>query len=72
MDVNLPGIKGPEVSKLIKSNPHTSNIPIVGYTADHAFVDTEKVFDDVIIRPIDKEAFSARIWEILNSQHIKN
>ena len=72
MDVNLPGINWLETSKLIKSNPQTSDIPIVGYTAAYGFVDAEKVFDDVIIRPIGKEAFWAKILEILNSQQINN
>jgi two-component system, cell cycle response regulator DivK len=36
MDIGLPDISGYEATKLIKSNPTTSHIPIVAVTA-HAF-----------------------------------
>ena len=72
MDVNLPWINWSEASKIIKSNPKTSKIPIIGFTAADRYIDTENVFNDVIIRPINKEVFSVRLLEILNGQHIKN
>ena len=72
MDVNLPWINWSEASKIIKSNPKTSQIPIIGYTAADRYIDTENVFDGVIIRPTNKEVFSARILEMLNGQDIKN
>jgi two-component system cell cycle response regulator len=33
LDLNLPGMDGPDFLRLLKSNPHTSQLPIVAVTA---------------------------------------
>lgn len=74
MDVKLPGIDGIEVSKRIKSHYNWVAPKIVGLTG-HQFITREpetEIFDDIMIKPISKKDFSAKILEALNGENKEN
>lgn len=69
METALPWMNAVEVSQEIRAQ-HTSNSPkIVAYTAN-AFITRDlqatEAFDGIMIKPINRENFSAKILEILN------
>ena len=65
MDIALPKMDGKTVMKKLKSNPETSNIPIIAITAYAMVGDKEKFlsagFDDYIKKPIEPDNFIGRI-----------
>ncbi|RME88970.1 MAG: response regulator, partial [Planctomycetota bacterium] len=72
MDLLLPNLDGLEATKIIRSNPDTSHIPIIALTA-HAMVgDREKALKsgcvDYLTKPIVEEVLRKRVEEILAKQ----
>ncbi|HED07709.1 MAG TPA: response regulator [Ignavibacteria bacterium] len=70
MDITLPKIGGITVMKKLKSDPATSNIPIIALTAHAMTGDKEKFlsagFDDYIKKPIDADDFIDHINKWVN------
>lgn len=69
LDLMLPGIDGLDVCKRIKSDPKTSDIPIIMLTArgDEADVVSglELGADDFIVKPFSPRVLSARVKTVL-------
>lgn len=65
MDIELPGMNGVEVAKIIKSKPEYKNTPAVALTAYAMRGDRERFlaagFDDHIPKPLDVTDFMKRI-----------
>lgn len=61
MDIQLPGIDGLSATKIIKNDPMTSGIPIVGVSAHAMEEDIQKAFQagcsGYITKPIDVHSF---------------
>ena len=73
MDISLPGMDGLRATQAIKSNPSTSNIPVVALTA-HAMKDDEARAmeagcDAYLVKPIDTRKFYRTIRNILKPLH---
>jgi two-component system cell cycle response regulator DivK len=70
MDISLPGrYDGLEVTRLIRSDPHIEDLPIVAFTAHAMNGDRERVLnagcDEYMTKPIeDLMDFSRRITEL--------
>lgn len=71
LDISLPGISGIEVMKNLKSNPETSEIPVIAVTAQAMKGDKEALlkdgFDGYISKPINPDSLIAEI-----NYHLKN
>ncbi len=65
MDINLPDIKGTEITKILKNNPDTRDIVIVAYTAMAMEKDKEECFKSgcsgFISKPIDVPSFVSTV-----------
>ena len=61
MDVNLPGISGIAAMQILRADPITAHIPIIGLSADAMRQDIEKAleagFFDYITKPIKVDRF---------------
>ncbi|MEP7209140.1 MAG: response regulator [Casimicrobiaceae bacterium] len=61
MDIQLPGISGIEALQVLRSEPHTADIPVIAVTAsvmqqDRTLI-TEAGFDAYVGKPIDLKTF---------------
>ncbi|MBC7609934.1 MAG: PAS domain S-box protein [Polaromonas sp.] len=69
MDINLPGISGAEVLKLLQANPATANIPVMALSANAMPADIEKGlaagFYRYLTKPIKINAFMATLDDAL-------
>jgi two-component system cell cycle response regulator DivK len=67
MDINLPGMDGRTATRLLKSDPATSSLKIVGLTAhtNSEVSDANKVFDGYITKPINIRTFTATIKALI-------
>jgi diguanylate cyclase (GGDEF)-like protein len=65
LDIQMPGIDGFETCERLKSNPETSDIPIIFITANHGTENIVKGLSigavDYIIKPFQKEEVLARV-----------
>jgi len=65
LDIMMPGIDGYEVCKQLKSDPATSNIPVIFITAKHEVADEEHGFElgavDYITKPLSPSIVKARV-----------
>ena len=72
LDVMMPYIDGLEACRQIKSNPETSNIPIIFLTARSSEIDEIKGLetgaDDYITKPISIKKLLARIKAVIRRQ----
>lgn len=70
MDVQLPGMDGLSALRLIKSDEHTQQIPILALTAYAMKGDQERFlaagFDGYIDKPIDLKMFVATVQRYLS------
>lgn len=74
MDIRLPGMDGIEASKKIKSRENWTVTKILGLTGNQ-FISREpetEIFDDIMIKPVSKESFSAKILKILDIENNGN
>jgi CheY-like chemotaxis protein/anti-sigma regulatory factor (Ser/Thr protein kinase) len=66
LDINLPGMDGYDVLDVLKNDPHTSHIPIVGLSANAMPYDIERGrnagFYDYLTKPVEIH----RLIEVLN------
>ena len=69
MDVQLPGMDGFDVTRVIKAQPQTAGLPVVLTTArldrSHFAFAIQSGATDVIGKPLVHEAVVGRIWHIL-------
>jgi CheY-like chemotaxis protein len=65
MDVQLPGMDGLTFTRLLKADPTTRPIPVVGVSAHAMDADVRRAFDagctDYIIKPIDIDTFADQV-----------
>ena len=70
LDVNLPGMKGTEICKNVKSDVRVKDIPILMMTGEFRETD-DKVrgfslgADDYVLKPVDISILSARVKALL-------
>jgi len=65
LDINMPGLDGFEVCKLLKNDPKTKDIPIIFLTAQNSIEYITKAFEvggaDYINKPFNGEELKARV-----------
>ena len=70
LDINLPGMNGYDVLKLLRGDDATKNIPVIAVSANAMLRDIEKGmragFDDYITKPIDVTTFFVAVMKVLN------
>lgn len=70
MDIQLPGMDGLTLTRLLKARSDTREVTIVAFTAFAMKGDEEKAFaagcDGYITKPVDTRAFSMQVAAILN------
>jgi PleD family two-component response regulator len=74
LDIMMPGMDGYEVCRQLKSDPQTSDIPVIFLTAKSDVADEEKGFElgaaDYITKPISPPILRARIRTHLRMKRI--
>jgi CheY-like chemotaxis protein len=69
MDIGLPDMDGWEVTKLLKANESTRNIPIIALTAHALITDRAKAFevgcDDYDTKPVEFGRLREKIESLL-------
>ncbi len=69
LDLMLPGIQGMEICRIMRSNPHTKNIPIIMLTAKGEEIDKilglEMGADDYMTKPFSPRELLARIKTVM-------
>jgi CheY-like chemotaxis protein len=69
MDIGLPDMDGWEVTKLLKANEYTRNIPIIALTAHALVTDRAKAFevgcDDYDTKPVEFGRLREKIENLL-------
>jgi CheY-like chemotaxis protein len=75
LDINMPGLNGLEVCKLLQLDPKTCEIPIIfvtGMTDNKTIKDAfEAGCTDYVEKPINRDEFLARIKSVLARQKYK-
>jgi len=65
MDIQMPVIDGIELTKRLKANPATRNIPVIAYTAHASKGDQQALkatgFDGYIGKPVDVTTLAAEV-----------
>jgi len=74
LDVMMPKMSGFEVCRRLKSDPDTSDIPVIMVTALNEFGDIERGIDsgtdDFVSKPINKLELLTRIRTMLKLKHL--
>lgn len=69
LDVNMPGVEGTHVARLLRARPATASIPIMLLTALSGESDTLAGFasgaDDYVVKPFSPRELSARVTALL-------
>jgi CheY-like chemotaxis protein len=69
MDISHPKMDGWEVTRLLKSNPETSEVPVIALTAHALSTDRQKAFeigcDDYDTKPVEFGRLSEKIEHLL-------
>ena len=73
LDVNLPGMRGTEICKLVKSDVRVKDIPILMMTGEYRDTDDKvKAFslgaDDYVLKPVDISILSARVKAMISAR----
>ncbi len=75
LDITLPRMNGLDVARILKSDPATSDVPIMMITSrrDDAAVHTaiEAGVDDFLTKPFDDEALLARVESLLAKRAVE-
>jgi len=76
LDVMMPKISGFEVCRRIKSNPKTTDIPVIMVTALNEFGDIERGIDsgtdDFVSKPVNKLELLTRVKTMLKLKHLSD
>ena len=76
LDVMMPKMSGFEVCRRIKSDPKTSDIPVIMVTALNEFGDIERAIDsgtdDFLSKPVNKLELLTRIKTLLKLKHLSD
>ncbi len=76
LDVMMPKMSGFEVCRRLKSNPDTSDIPVIMVTALNEFGDIERGIDsgtdDFISKPINRLELLTRVRTMLKLKHLSD
>lgn len=76
LDIMMPKMSGFEVCRKIKSDPHTSDIPVIMVTALTEFGDVERGIssgtDDFISKPVNKLELLTRVKTMLKLKHLSD
>ncbi len=71
MDVQLPGMDGPDLPRLLKADPATRVIRIVGLTSHPMKGDPERILsagcDGYIAKPIDTRRLADQVRDFLSA-----
>ena len=63
MDINMPGLSGTDVVKLVRADPTLAGLRVIGYTAHAISEEINRIlacgFDDVLIKPISGDKIVA-------------
>jgi two-component system alkaline phosphatase synthesis response regulator PhoP len=74
LDVMMPKMSGFEVCRRLKSNPQTSDVPVIMVTALNEFGDIERGLDsgtdDFVSKPINRLELLTRIRTMLKLKHL--
>lgn len=74
LDVMMPKMSGFEVCRRVKSDPKTSDIPVIMVTALNEFGDIERAIDsgtdDFLSKPVNKLELLTRIKTLLKLKHL--
>ena len=74
LDVMMPKMSGFEVCRRLKSNPQTSDIPIIMVTALNEFGDIERGIDsgtdDFVSKPVNRLELLTRVRTMLKLKHL--
>lgn len=69
MDYKMPGMNGWDAAKLIKENPKTSAVPIVGYTAwagkDDIQLGIKCGISEILSKPVDMDVWEEKLNKYL-------
>lgn len=69
MDIELPGMDGLTLTRMLKGNPATQDIPVVALTAFAMKGDDQKAYDagcvGYLTKPIDTRKFPEQVAEFL-------
>lgn len=76
LDVMMPKMSGFEVCKRLKSDPKTSNIPVVMVTALNELGDIERGVecgtDDFLTKPVNRLELVTRVKSLLRVRHLRS
>ena len=76
MDMSLPYVNGWEVTKIIRKNPETEQIPIIALTAHALVTDRQRGFDagcnDYLTKPVDFQKLLDKIHKLVAEKTIDN
>jgi CheY-like chemotaxis protein len=76
LDVMMPKMSGFEVCRRIKSNPKTTDIPVIMVTALNEFGDIERGIDsgtdDFVSKPVNKLELLTRVRTMLKLKHLSD
>jgi CheY-like chemotaxis protein len=68
LDIELPDMKGSDVTRAIRNNPTSANIPIIGCSAfgwEYRKEALEAGMDDYLVKPISLEVIKTKIEEFI-------
>lgn len=67
LDDMMPGMSGGQTCRLLKSDPRTSSIPVMLYSARSDAIETDYVTDVLADAALRKPASPAKLLEMVNS-----
>ena len=70
LDIEMPGMNGYDVLERIKKMEHLENVPVIFLTANNEKKQVIKAVTggvkDYVVKPIDKDVLSRKIFSLLN------
>jgi len=70
LDIKMPGLSGEEVCRILRTDPNTSTLPLVAYTAHALEEERETIlalgFNAVLIKPINLSSLKEVLARVLN------
>ncbi len=68
LDMRMPGISGTKLSHMLKANPYTSSIPLLGISAATENETSEMQCDAFLPKPFDVDELLTRVDQLLQQQ----